>query len=251
MGNPEILPGAEPFLFEGGEVGVLVSHGFTGCPQSMRPLGEALAKEGGFTVLGPRLAGHGTSPDDMATTGTEDWIRSLEAAMDELRERCKVIFITGLSMGGTLSLYMAARYPGVFAGTMPINGAVVGTSPDAADAAYAPDTPPTIPGVGGDIKKEGAVELAYDTVPIHCLREIFSLLAVTRELLPRVACPTLIFQSPEDHVVPFENGKLILESIGAPEKRLVVLRDSYHVATLDNDADRIIAEAVAFIRARV
>jgi esterase/lipase len=91
-------------FFEGNEIGVLVSHGFTGTTQSMRYLGESLAGEGGFTVIGPRLKGHGTDPADMATSTAEEWIRGLEAALAELQPRCKKIFITGLSMGGILTL---------------------------------------------------------------------------------------------------------------------------------------------------
>ena len=83
-----ILPGAEPFFFEGSRTGCLVSHGFTGTTQSMRFLGEYLARQGGLTVSGPRLTGHGTAPDDMARSTAEQWIRDLEAAMNTLRERC-------------------------------------------------------------------------------------------------------------------------------------------------------------------
>jgi hypothetical protein len=100
MTEPQIMRGAEPFYFEGGDVGCLVSHGFTGTPQSMRFLGEFLANEGRLTVCGPRLKGHGTSVEDMARSSAEDWIRSVEAGLQKLRERCSRIFMTGLSMGG-------------------------------------------------------------------------------------------------------------------------------------------------------
>jgi carboxylesterase len=55
----EVLSGAEPYTAEGGRTGILVSHGFTGTVQSMRPLGEAFAQEG-YTVALPRLEGHRT-----------------------------------------------------------------------------------------------------------------------------------------------------------------------------------------------
>ncbi|RCK73277.1 MAG: putative esterase/lipase [Anaerolineae bacterium] len=96
MNAHSILPGAEPFFFEGNEVGVLVSHGFTGTTQSVRFLGEVLAQKGGFTVIGPRLKGHGTTPQDMAESTAADWIASVEDAMQTLQKRCKKLFITGL-----------------------------------------------------------------------------------------------------------------------------------------------------------
>jgi carboxylesterase len=250
MAELEILPGAEPFFFEGGEVGCLVSHGFTGTTQSMRYLGEYLAREGGLTVIGPRLEGHGTSPEDMARTTAEDWIRSVEGAMATLQAQCSKIFITGLSMGGTLTLYMAAMYPGVFVGAVPINGAVFVNSPDMAGLAFMPNPPEVVPGVGSDIKADGIVEMAYPVVPVPAIRQLYALMSVTRELLPRVVCPTLIFQSRDDHVVVPENAPYILEHVGTEDKRLVWLDDSYHVATLDNDKELIARETLLFIQAR-
>ncbi|WP_300302677.1 alpha/beta fold hydrolase [Ferrovibrio sp.] len=119
----DILAGAEPFRFESaGKPAVLVLHGFTGTMQSMRYLGEKLHRRFGFDILGPRLKGHGTSPDDMALTGYRDWIGSAEAALRELGGGSRKVFITGLSMGGTLCLNLAARFPELVAGIVPING---------------------------------------------------------------------------------------------------------------------------------
>jgi len=107
----EVQKEAEPFFFEGNEIAVLVVHGFTGSTQSMRYLGAQLNQQFGFTVSGPRLAGHGTSPNDMETTGYSDWVASAEEAMHQLAESYGRVFITGLSMGGTLTLNLAARFP--------------------------------------------------------------------------------------------------------------------------------------------
>ena len=251
MSTIEVMSGAEPFYFEGNEVGCLVSHGFTGTTQSMRFLGEFLAREGGLTVVGPRLKGHGTTPEDMAQATAEDWIRSVEGAMDTLRQRCSRIFVTGLSMGGTLALYMAAMYPNVFAGAVPINAAVFIHTPDLAALAFGRDAPAAIPGVGSDIKKPGQTELAYPVVPVPAIRHLYALMAVTRELLPRVVCPTLVFQCRDDHVVLPDNAPYILEHVGAADKQLVWLEDSYHVATLDNDKELIAAKTLQFIQERL
>ncbi len=250
MSELQIMPGAEPFFFEGSGVGCLVSHGFTGTTQSMRFLGEFLAREGGLTVVGPRLKGHGTTPADMAASTAEDWVCSVEEAMRTLQERCDKIFVTGLSMGGTLTLYLAAMYPTVFAGAVPINGAVFLESPDMAALAFGHGFPAAVPGVGSDIKKPGVVELAYPVVPVPAVRQIYALMGATRELLPRVACPALIFQSRQDHVVNPANAPYILEHLCVADKRLVWLDNSYHVATLDNDKELIAAETLRFIQAR-
>ncbi len=243
-----IMPDAQPFFFEGNDVGVLVSHGFTGTTQSMRLLGETLARDGGFTVIGPRLKGHGTDPRDMAQSTAEEWIRSIEEALEVLQARCSRIFITGLSMGGTLTLYTAAMYANVIKGAIPINAAIQLHSADMAMLAYMRGAPEMLPGIGSDIKQPGIVELAYPLTPVRAIREIYALMHVTHDLLSHVVCPTLIFQSKDDHVVPPPNGPFILEHIGAAEKRLVWLENSYHVATLDNDKEFIAAESIRFIQ---
>lgn len=248
MAQYQVLPNAEPFFFEGNQIGVLVSHGFTGTTQSMRFLGEYLHQQGGFTVSGPRLSGHGTDPQDMAQATAEDWIRDLERALETLRQGCAKVFITGLSMGGTLTLYMAAMHSDIFAGAVPINPAVFLNSPDLAGLAFMANAPAVVPGVGSDIKQPGVIELAYPVMPVPAIRQLYALMGVTRELLPRVICPTLVFTAREDHVVIPENGPYIVEHIGSTDKRLVWLENSYHVATLDNDKELIAAETLEFIR---
>ena len=247
MADDAILAGAEPFRYDGSEVGVLVIHGFTGSPQSMRPLGQALHRAG-FSVSGPRLAGHGVSPDAMSRTGARDWVASVESAYAELRARTKRIFVAGLSMGGTLALYMAAMHAAEIAGVVPINAVVRLDSPDLAAIALAAGMPATVPGIGSDIKKPGVFELAYAEVPVRCVAEIHALVGVTHALLPRIACPALIVTSREDHVVPPENGDLIAQRLGSGRMERLILDHSYHVATLDNDSELIAESAIGFIR---
>ncbi len=244
-----VMSGAEPFRMEGNGAGVLVSHGFTGSPQSVRPLGEALARAG-FTVAGPRLAGHGTSVKDMAKSTAEEWISSLEQDFAWLRERTDGVYVTGLSMGGTLALYMAAMHPEFVRGVLPINGCVFLDNPDFARLAFDSKAPSRVPGVGSDIKAAGVEELAYEELPVAAVKELMALMRVTDDLLPTVTVPAVIFQSVEDHVVPPENGPYIQERLGSAYKQLLRLENSYHVATLDNDANKIAERIVRFILER-
>jgi len=246
MSEDKILPGAEPFFHKGNDIGVLVCHGFTGTTQSMRPLGEALHQRG-YTVIGPRLAGHGISPQAMARTTASDWIASVDEALATLRQSCSQIFITGLSMGGTLTLYAAAKHAEAIKGAIPINGTVQIDNPDLAGLALDPTMPATVPGIGSDIKAPGVTELAYAEVPVPAIRQVYALAAVTRDLLPRVKCPVLVIQSREDHVVNPRNGPRIVRLLGASRVELLWLDNSYHVATLDNDKDLIAQRTAAFI----
>ncbi|NWJ47354.1 MAG: alpha/beta fold hydrolase [Chloroflexi bacterium] len=248
MSETQIIPGAEPYYHIGNRIGVLVSHGYTGCPQSMRYIAEGLAKEG-FSVILPRLKGHGTSPADMATATASDWTTDILTAYGWLKERCDHIFMTGLSMGGTLTLVAAGLNPEGFSGIIPINASVILNNPDLLGLAFLPGMPSEIPGIGSDIKAPGITEIAYPVVPVPTIKEVLALTKGADELMARITCPALIFSSTEDHVVPPMNAEYILNKLSSAEKRIVKLENSYHVATLDNDKDLILQESIAFIKA--
>lgn len=241
-----VMEGAEPFRIEGNEVGVLVCHGFTGTPQSMRPLGEDLAKAG-FTIAGPRLAGHGTSVRDMSKSTASEWIASIEEELDWLQERTDEIFFVGLSMGGMFALYFAAMRPELIRGIVPINACVFLKNTELSRLAFDKNAPATVPGVGSDIKASGVKELAYPEVPLPAVKEFMALMRVTDDLLPTIGTPALIFQSLEDHVVPPENGPYIQGQLGSRFRQLARLGNSYHVATLDNEATYIAEQTIRFI----
>lgn len=238
-----VMNGAEPFYFEGNSIGILVSHGFTGTTQSMRPLGEAFRKAG-YTVCGPRLKGHGTHYEDMERTVYQDWISSVEAGYQWLKERCDTIFVAGLSMGGTLTLYMAEQYPEI-KGIIPINAALripdMESAKDLEDARF-------LEAIGSDIKNPNVKELAYEKTPVRSIKEILKLMEIVRNNLHKVSCPTLILVSNEDHVVPPDNSQMIYETISSKEKELIRLENSYHVATLDHDQPLIIEKSLQFVK---
>jgi carboxylesterase len=238
-----VLEGAEPFFFEGNRVGILVSHGFTGSTQSMRPLGKAYA-EAGYTVCGPRLKGHGTHYEDMEQTSYRDWIASVEEGFQWLKDRCDKIFVTGLSMGGTLTLYMAEKYPEI-RGIVLVNAAV---DIPAMEPVRQLEGTRFLDAIGSDIKKAGVTELAYEKTPVQSVKEILTFMKEVKDDLPKISCPALIFVSEEDHVVPPDNSQTIYENISSETKETHPLKESYHVATLDNDQHIIIENTLQFIK---
>ncbi|WP_022721793.1 carboxylesterase [Rhodopseudomonas sp. B29] len=242
-----VLAGAEPFSFDGGKIGVLLVHGFTGSPQSMRYLGERLGEKG-YTVLGPRLPGHGVSPAAMAKTTAADWVAAAEDALLEISAKCDKVFVAGLSMGGTLSLYLAAMHPDKVAGVIPINAAAQIESPDMAAIAYARDMPDFIPGIGSDMMDTDTKELAYPEVPVVCMKHAIGLAATARALLSRIKCPTFVINSRVDHVLSPNNANVIANNVGSDRIELLWLNRSYHVATIDHDKDLIAAEVDGFVR---
>ncbi|WPZ16859.1 alpha/beta fold hydrolase [Geobacillus subterraneus] len=238
-----VLPGAEPFYVEHGPVGVLLSHGFTGTPHSMRPLAEAYAKAG-YTVCLPRLKGHGTHYEDMEQTTFHDWVASVEEGYEWLKQRCPTIFVTGLSMGGTLTLYLAEQHPEI-RGIVPINAAV-DIPAIAAGMTGGGEVPRYLDSIGSDVKNPDVKELAYEKTPTASLLQLAQLMEHVKKELGRITCPALIFVSDEDHVVPPGNADMIFRGIRSADKEIVRLRNSYHVATLDYDQPVIIEQSLRF-----
>jgi carboxylesterase len=242
-----VLPGAEPYAADGGAVGVLISHGFTGTPQSLRPWAEHLAAAG-YAVRLPRLPGHGTTWQELNSTRWQDWYAEVERAYGELAVRCETVFVAGLSMGATLVTRLAEEKGDAIAGLVLVNPSYGTERFDARFAKYIGWLVKSRPGIGSDIKKPGVVELSYDRTPVKAFASLQVLWQVVIDDLARVTAPVLVFRSEEDHVVEPLSGRLLQEGAKATTVREVILDDSYHVATLDNDAQTIFDGSVAFIR---
>ncbi len=243
-----LLPGAEPFAFDGGPVGVLLCHGFTGSPQSMRPWGEYLAAQG-FTVRCPRLPGHGTRWQELNLTRWEDWVAEVEHALSTLQASCTRVFVMGLSMGGTLALRLAETRGDAIAGLVLVNPSVTTENRAAALLPVLKWVVPSLAGVANDIKKPDSRELAYDRTPLKAAASLAQLWRLVRDGLGAVTQPVLLLRSPDDHVVEPANATIILAGIASTDVEEVLLPDSYHVATLDNDAPTIFERSAAFVRA--
>jgi carboxylesterase len=243
--SSEIMKGAEPYSARGGATGVLVVHGFTGNPQSMRPLAEAFAAAG-FTVELPRLPGHGTSLDDMLTTTWDDWSGAAEAAYQELAARCSSVVVAGLSMGGTITAWLAARHPEIV-GIVLINPAVEPAADSFMEAlaGMRATGQAVMDGIGSDIADPDVKELAYEGTPLAPLESLFEATRQLQPLLSEIRCPVLLLTSVQDHVVPPSAGDHQAAVVSGPVERLWLER-SYHVVTLDYDKDEVERRVVEF-----
>lgn len=240
-----ILPAAEPLSTPGGPDGALVLHGFTGNPQSMRGLAEALAGPG-LAVELPLLPGHGTSIEDMLPTRWKDWSTAAEDVYTELASRSRRVVVAGLSMGGALAVWLATRHPDI-AGVVAINPFIEPPAESFREMLRsALETGmETMPGIGSDIALEGVEELAYASSPIAPMLSMIEASDAIAADLGRIRCPVLLFSSRQDHVVPSASGDVLAAGVGGPIER-VWLERSYHVATLDHDRGLIEAGAVEF-----
>jgi carboxylesterase len=227
-------------------VGVLVIHGFTGSPKSMRPWAEHLAAAG-FSVELPRLPGHGTRWEDMAVTRWEDWYAEVDRTLTKLREKCETVVVMGLSMGGSLALRLAERRPDDVAGLVLVNPAVHSERKDRHLLPILRHLVKAFPGIINDIKKPGQDEGGYPKMPLHCVYSLQQGWGEIRADIASVRAPLLLLHSREDHVVEPSNAAWILANVSSADRTEVWLEDSYHVATLDNDAELIAERSVEFV----
>jgi carboxylesterase len=247
MSEPEVIPGAEPLFHEGTRTGVLVLHGFTGNPVTMRSLADAFVAAG-FTVSMPRLPGHGTTVEDMARTSWADWSAHVESTYLHLAERAEQVVVAGLSMGGTLACWLAARHPEL-AGLVLINAAVKPFDPEGRPfiEAMIEAGDEFAPGVGSDIADPDAHEPAYEQTPLRALISLMQAIEDLQDDLPRITAAALVINSAQDHVVEPDAAEILVAKLAGPVERIVLER-SYHVATMDYDKDLIAERAIEFAR---
>ena len=244
-----IMRGAEPFYYQGDRVGCLLIHGFTGTPNELRWLGQQLAGDG-RTVLGVRLAGHGTSEVDMNSTRWSDWYQSALDGYRRLRGECERVVVGGLSMGGMLSALLAARES--------VDGLFMLATP-----AYLLDwrlrflrlLQPFIPYVSrqpSDMQdpQAEAQHVQYEHMPTACLISLLDLNATMRAELARVCAPALLVASRGDTYAGPNNMRYIYDHLGSAEKRWIVIERGGHSIAEDLDRDSALAHLRAFIAER-
>jgi carboxylesterase len=238
---------AQPFSFGQPEKGpgVLVLHGFSGTPATVLPLGRRLF-EAGFHVEGPLLSGHGTSPWDLGRVRWTDWLDDALRALDRLDRRAAPLFVAGLSMGGALTLHLAARRPDL-AGLVLVNH-VLFLQPDwlIRQAGWLKHVLPLVPSRGPDVLDPQAPRATYPWLSVAGIHELTKLMDVARAGLASVTPPVLIFRSRQDHVAPEKSATWTFENVGSTIKELVWLDRSYHVATMDFDKDVISEKTIRF-----
>lgn len=244
-----LLPGAAPIL-RGGDprnrVGVVLCHGFTSTPQSMRPWADHLS-DAGFRVQVPLLPGHGTSWQDLATTTWQDWYDEAHHACDVMARHCDTVVVAGLSMGGTLALRLAEQRRDI--ATVVVVNPSLGTSQRAAVLLPALSRlKRTIAGVGGDIARHGVAEVAYQRIPLRAAASLARLWRVTVEDLGEIRVPVRFFRSWQDHVVDTRSAHLLRDGLRPGLLTERTLENSFHVATLDYDAGVIFDQTTALLQ---
>ena len=240
------MPGAEPFEFAGADAGVLLMHGFSGSCSEIRALGRRL-NEAGYGVLAPALAGHGTSPSDLASVGPEDFFASADAAYQEVRQRYARVYVVGLSLGGTLGLHLATRYP--LEGIVTISTPVFMSRLVSWGVPLAKRWMPQRNVISNYAAWRGEV-VGYRTTPISSIGVFMDVLAAVKAELPRVKAPMLVIHSTGDQTVPVTNAPYIAARTASAQKAVRVYPGGRHLLTLPPYLDAVQMDVIRFLHSR-
>ncbi len=240
-----ILKGAEPFILKGGNTGILLVHGFTGSPAEIALLGEFLHNHQ-YTVMAPRLTGHGTSVEDLEHTTKEDWYNSVVDAYHLLKNCCNEIHVMGLSMGGLLAIKLSLEFniKKVLVMSTPFN--IITRGRELPPKEYCQGQ--FIPKLRREFSVEPKYLVAYNQMPLLSIHQLFELVTETKNSLPKFNNKILIMQSKKDHTIKVNSAECLYQNIASTEKKIVWLEESGHVITLDKERDIVFKEALRFIQ---
>ncbi len=253
----------------GGNHSVLLIHGLTGSPFEMKYLARKLNKAG-FTVKGPCLEGHCTTLKNLSKTNWIDWYRSVHKTFIEMKKSSDTVSVVGLCMGALLSLHLSYEFGSEVAALSLISTTLFydGWSlpwfkfllPIAYHAPFRhfysySETDPY--GIKNEALRERIVNLmkdhsvAYTKTPGASMHELFKLIREVKKELPAITTPALILHSREDDLTSLKNPDYVQERIGSQVVRKIILDDSYHMMTIDNQKDRVAEETIKFFREQI
>lgn len=213
----------------GANVAFLLIHGFCADLDELASLGEELEKIG-IASFAMRVAGHGTSPEDLAETTRSDWYDSVVSALEEVKSwNPEYLFVAGLSMGAALALSLSTKEKG-------IDGLVI-LSPAIRIDGLAPKLVPLLE----YFKKYRSVDLSYipkmydlprtkyDREPLSAIHEFLKLIKEVRFALKEVTLPTLVIKAGADKTVNPNNADFVYNEISSIEKTLKEIPRAEHV----------------------
>jgi carboxylesterase len=252
MPQPDHL---DPFAYaaDGGPIGVLVIHGYTGSVAETRPMGEYLARQG-LTIRCPLLPGHGTNPEDLNRIKWQDWADEVEVALKDLQDRCQEVFVAGLSLGSLLTLWLGSQHPEI-AGLIPMAPATRVQNrllPLALVLRHVMKNNP-LGGIGDDDLGDPEAQeriWCYDTLPLWGAGEVYLLQRRVLEALPTIHQPALIFQGRRDAQVDPQAAQILCDALGSTDKVVVWLERSGHNLLVDGEREAVWAQSYEWMMER-
>lgn len=239
---------AAPFDLPGsGRAAALCLHGLTGTPYEVRPLGEALSAAG-IRALGPVLPGHNETPERLSRVHHEEWRAAARAEHARLREEHEVVFGVGMSMGGLLTLDLAAE--DAFDAAVVVGVSLRLAQPTAALVPIVRFFVRFVPkSSGSDIRDPAARARhpGYPVMPLAAVRQFQHLQRRVRATLHRVRTPLLVAHGAHDATANPADAREIASKVASQERKCLLFEDSAHVVPVDHDGPALAEAVVHFL----
>jgi esterase/lipase len=246
---------SEPYLLHGAtrKIGVVLIHSYLARPEQVRQVANHLSRKG-IWVYVPRLAGHGTTPEDLAERKYEEWLDSVEAGYAVISNICQNVVVGGVAAGGSLALDLAVRVKkisGVFAICPPY-------SLDDFSTMFMPTVDVWNRILGKfhrNALEDRFLELSPDTLsmsysrsPVFGVMEVDRLLGDLRHKLDKVTTPALIIQTSDNPVVAPEGSRHVFDKLGSKSKRFCLVESKRHIIVKGEGSEKVQRLIEGFIR---
>ncbi|BAL84553.1 putative esterase/lipase family protein (plasmid) [Selenomonas ruminantium subsp. lactilytica TAM6421] len=245
-----LIEGAESFFLpgDGQKKAVLLVQGFAGNTAELWPMGKFLEAKG-YTVLAPRLPGHGTKVEDLLRTNADDWLDAVRDGYSVLRGLAKDIVVIGGSMGGSLGLILSAEKQ--------VKGVVTLAAPIfIAQEQGISALPPKEMLTSSDFTPENkrnlvnvpkAANLIYDKIPLLSVYDLLEVIERSKKCLPKITAPSLIVHGKDDTMAAVESAQYIGEHIGSSRKKVVLLDGAGHLLPLMEGREAVFEKISSFL----
>ncbi len=244
----KMMEGAEPFFYKKGEKGLLFVHGFTSSPSDLRDKGKYFSDRN-ITFSAPLIAGHGTSPYNLAMTGWKDWLSSVEKALKNLKKEVDKVYLGGVSAGGNIALCLASKHN--------IDGVISIGTPIKFRKEHVYKTLFPFLGLFKSFQRKWYRNLidkeiqekriGYHLIPLNSVAKVVALVEESKRALPQITAPSLIMQSTNDFGINPSSVDYIYKNINSMKKKVVWVKDAYHVLIVDKNKEKTFAEMYNFI----
>ena len=233
-----------PFFWEAGQTGVLLVHGATATSVEVRLLAKIL-HEKGYTVAGPLLPGHGTTPQDANRHTWQEWVQSTEDCYQQLKTHCSRFVVCGESVGALLAIYLACQHSEI--------ECILTYSPALKLAISSSLTfllrliSPFVTGIRKGTISNVTKWQGYPINPLKMGVQVVDLQKVVIDLLPRVTQPILIVGAGKDATVDPVSLKIIYDNVNSKVKELHWMENAAHTVLLDPELDKVVAITLDFM----
>jgi carboxylesterase len=241
--NPHLE--GESFFWKRGPVGILLSHGFTATTAEVRLLAKYL-HDCGYTVAGPLLPGHFSTPTDLNRVRWQDWSATYEAMYRRISETCEIVFVGGESAGGLLALRLVSQHPEVagvlaYAPALRLNARKF-------DILRLQLLAPFVAYISKPVSDDDTPWQGYSVIPLKGAIQLIKMQQEVLARLPEIHQPVLIVQGRLDMSVHPGVPELISQSVSSKVKEIRWMEKSGHVVIVDREWQTVAELTQQFIQ---